>query len=43
MIQAILKNILPKYQKEKLAKLKKDYINSYAIKSYSQEGEDMIL
>jgi len=43
MVKKTLKTILPKSAIEKLAKVKNNYFDSYALKSYSQEGEDMIL
>jgi FkbM family methyltransferase len=43
MFKKILKTILPKSTIEKLAKVKNNYFDSYALKSYSQEGEDMVL
>lgn len=42
-MKKILKNILPLHYYKKLAKIKNEYLNGYALKSYSQEGEDMIL
>jgi FkbM family methyltransferase len=38
-----LKAILPAPAIKKIADIKNDYFGGYAIKSYSQEGEDMIL
>ena len=35
----LIKNLLPSW----IINLKRNYINKYSIKSYSQEGEDMIL
>lgn len=35
----LIKNLLPSW----IINLKRNYINEYSIKSYSQEGEDMIL
>ena len=43
MLIKLLKTILPKSLKEKLVKIKNEYFDGYALKSYSQEGEDMIL
>lgn len=43
MLKRVLKLILPKIIIEKLATIKNNYLDSYALKSYSQEGEDMIL
>lgn len=39
----MLKTILPKKVKEKLIDINNNYLDGYALKSYSQEGEDMIL
>lgn len=43
MLKKTLKSILPKIIIEKLIDIKNNYFDSYALKSYSQEGEDMIL
>jgi len=43
MPKKLLKTILPKSAKEKLIEFKNNYFDGYALKSYSQEGEDMIL
>jgi len=43
MLKKILKSILPKKAIEKMTEIKNIYLDGYAIKSYSQEGEDMIL
>ena len=43
MLKKLLKTILPKSVKEKLIEFNNDYFDGYALKSYSQEGEDMIL
>jgi len=43
MLKKIIKIILPKSIIEKLIALKNNYLDGYALKSYSQEGEDMIL
>ena len=43
MLKKILKKILPKSAIAKLALVKNRYVAGYALKSYSQEGEDMIL
>ena len=43
MLKKLLKIILPKNVKEKLVDMKNCYLGGYALKSYSQEGEDMIL
>ncbi len=43
MFKKILKTILSKSAIEKLAEVKNNYFDGYALKSYSQEGEDMVL
>lgn len=43
MLQQILKKILPKAVKEKIIEFRNNNLDGYATKSYSQEGEDMIL
>ncbi len=43
MLKQIVKILLPKNVIEKLNIIKNDYFDGYALKSYSQEGEDMIL
>lgn len=43
MLKKILKKFLPKSAIAKLALVKNRYVDGYALKSYSQEGEDMIL
>ncbi|EQB39812.1 hypothetical protein M947_04345 [Sulfurimonas hongkongensis] len=43
MLKKILKAVLPKSIVEKLIDVKKNCLDGYALKSYSQEGEDMIL
>lgn len=43
MLKKVIKSILPKSVKEKLVDIKNNYFDGYALKSYSQEGEDMIL
>lgn len=43
MLKKTLKSILPKIIIEKLIDIKNNYFDSYALKSYSQEGEDMVL
>lgn len=40
---SILKKIMPKSAIKLFVNFKKNYLDGYAIKSYSQEGEDMIL
>lgn len=40
---SILKKIMPKSAIKFFINFKKNYLDGYAIKSYSQEGEDMIL
>ncbi len=42
-MRKILKFILPKSTVEKLIAIRNNYLDVYALKSYSQEGEDMIL
>lgn len=43
MLKKILKLILPKSVIKKIINFKNEYLDGYALKSYSQEGEDMIL
>ena len=43
MLKQIVKMHLPKNIIEKLMIIKNNYFDGYALKSYSQEGEDMIL
>lgn len=43
MLKKLLKIILPKNVKEKIININNNYFDGYALKSYSQEGEDMIL
>ncbi len=43
MLKKNIKTILPKQVVNKLIEFKNNYLSEYAIKSYSQEGEDMIL
>jgi len=43
VLKQIVKIILPKDVIEKLDVIKNNYFDGYALKSYSQEGEDMIL
>lgn len=43
MLKTLLKTILPLKIKEKIITIKNNFFDGYAIKSYSQEGEDMIL
>lgn len=43
MLKKIIKSFLPKYAREKITEIKSVYFDGYALKSYSQEGEDMIL
>ena len=43
MLKQIAKIILPQNVIEKLNTIKNNYFDGYALKSYSQEGEDMIL
>jgi len=43
MLKKLIKTILPKKVKEKIIDIKNNYFDGYALKSYAQEGEDMIL
>ncbi len=43
IIKHILKKILPDYFVGRLVRLKRKYIDDYAVKSYSEFGEDVIL
>jgi FkbM family methyltransferase len=43
MIKKILKKLLSKYLLKKVNFIKNSYFDGYAKKSYSQEGEDMVL
>ena len=43
MLKKIIKLFLPKQFENKLFELKNIYLSEYSVKSYSQEGEDMIL
>jgi len=43
MLKKMLKMVLPKGAIEQLVDVKNNYFDGYALKSYSQEGEDMIL
>jgi len=43
MLKQIIKAILPQTAIEKLNAIKNNYFDGYALRSYSQEGEDMIL
>jgi hypothetical protein len=43
LLQQILKKFLPKVVKEKIIDFRNNNLDGYATKSYSQEGEDMIL
>jgi FkbM family methyltransferase len=42
-LKRIIKKVIPNKHHKKIAKIKNKSSDSYAIKSYSQEGEDMIL
>lgn len=42
-MKSILKKILPKSAIKFIVNFKNNYLDGYALKSYSQEGEDMIL
>lgn len=43
LIKRIIKILIPQRYHEKVERLKNDIFGGYALKSYSQEGEDMIL
>jgi len=43
MLKKLIKSILPKSAIDNLIDVKNDYFDGYALKSYSQEGEDMII
>lgn len=43
ILKKLVKTILPKSVIEKMVDLKNNYLDGYVLKSYSQEGEDMIL
>lgn len=43
MLKKMLKMVLPESAIEKMVDVKNNYFDGYALKSYSQEGEDMIL
>lgn len=43
MIRQILKTILPKSVKDIIINFRNNYFDGYSVKSYSQEGEDIIL
>ncbi len=43
MIKSLIKTLLPQELVGFLIKLRNDYFDGYSIKSYSQEGEDIIL
>lgn len=43
MLKEIIRALLPKKIKDRLIYFKNNYFDGYALKSYSQEGEDMIL
>ena len=43
MLKKVIKTVLPQAVKDKLRYLKNTYLDGYATKSYSQEGEDLIL
>jgi len=42
-IKTILKTIIPQKYHKRISKLKTEILDGYGLKSYSQEGEDMIL
>ena len=43
MLKKLVKSILPKSIIKEIINFKNNYLDGYALKSYSQEGEDMIL
>jgi len=43
MLKDLLKAVLPKSAIKKLSNIRNNYLDGYSLKSYSQEGEDMIL
>lgn len=43
MLIKSIKSILPKIVKDKIIDIRNNYFDYYSLKSYSQEGEDMIL
>lgn len=43
MLKKLIKNILPRIVKIKIIDINNNYFDGYSLKSYSQEGEDMIL
>ena len=43
MLKKLVKSILPKSIIKEIINFKNNYLDAYALKSYSQEGEDMIL
>ncbi len=43
MLKKLIKSILPKNIINEIINFKNNYFNGYSLKSYSQEGEDMIL
>jgi len=43
MLKKIIKSVLSKNAINKLVNIKNNYFDGYALRSYSQEGEDMIL
>ena len=43
MLKKIVKSFLPKSIRERIINIKNYYCDGFALKSYSQEGEDMIL
>ena len=43
MLKKILKTLLPKLLVKRLIEFRNNYLDGYSLKSYSQEGEDMIL
>jgi len=43
MLKDLLKAVLPKSAIKKISNIRNNYLDVYSLKSYSQEGEDMIL
>jgi len=43
MLKEIIKKLIPQRYHEGIVRIKNDILNGYAVRSYSQEGEDMIL
>lgn len=43
MLKQLIKVLLPKKMKERVVDIKNNYLDGYGLRSYSQEGEDIIL